>query len=208
MGASHTAAGAACFSRLITNVHRTFFESILIPILNALPHNATITTQDDPSTSWRNTSITIMYKHGDPTLPSSYRSVYSITILTLLSQLFFRRLQPTLDEHRTPDQPGFTPEHATTDHLHTSSPTLTSSTRMATKFLGSLRRLQEDCRHRRTHLPVSPAHNVHHAEMTTHVQKNCLYGCRKQRLHDLGKRHQTGSAPLAHCYCNTSWHLS
>ena len=73
-----------------------------------------------PPQHWRHTTITIIYKSGDPTLPQNYRPIAIIPLLyKLVAGLLYNRLLPLLDKHQTADQAGFRHDYSTEDHLYT-----------------------------------------------------------------------------------------
>ena len=60
----------------------------------------------------------MIYKSGDPSLPSNYRPIAIIPLLyKLFARLLYNRLAPLLDAHQTPDQAGFRHDFSTDDHL-------------------------------------------------------------------------------------------
>ena len=69
---------------------------------------------------WKHTTITIIHKSGDPTLPNNYRPIAVIPLMyKLFARLLYNRLAPLLDKQQTPDQAGFRPDYSTEDHLYT-----------------------------------------------------------------------------------------
>ena len=71
-------------------------------------------TLTQPPPNWRDTTIKVLHKSGDPSSFSNYRPICSIPIMhKLFSQLFFKRLQPTLDASQCDDQDGATPRRTT-----------------------------------------------------------------------------------------------
>ena len=71
---------------------------------------------------WKETTISVIHKSGDPQLPSNYRPISIIPILyKLFARLLYNRLEPQLDQHQTPDQAGFRHDYSTNDHLFTTS---------------------------------------------------------------------------------------
>ena len=73
-----------------------------------------------PPQQWRHTTITIIYKSGDPTMPQNYRPIAIIPLLyKLFARLLYNRLETLLDKQQTPDQAGFRHNFSTEDHLYT-----------------------------------------------------------------------------------------
>ena len=68
-------------------------------------YNTAIKPTEEPPSNWRDTTIKVRYKSSDPSSPSNYRPF----LYKLFSQLFFDRLQPTLDASQSVDQAGFKP---------------------------------------------------------------------------------------------------
>eukprot|EP00973_Karenia_brevis_P045157 6254615-Karenia_brevis.AAC.1 len=63
-------------------------------------------------------SITVLFKDGDPALPSNYRPIVLISLMyKLFSALLRRRLTPLLDEAQCQGQAGFRKHFSTVDHL-------------------------------------------------------------------------------------------
>ena len=79
---------------------------------DALSPNAT------PPTEWKRTTISVIFKSGDPQLPSNYRPIAIIPLLyKLFARLLYNRLETHLDNYQTPDQAGFRHDYSTEDHL-------------------------------------------------------------------------------------------
>ena len=75
-----------------------------------------------PPDQWRQTTISVIYKSGDPQLSNNYRPIAIIPLLyKLFARLLYNRLQPLLDCQQTADQAGFRPHHSTEDHLFTTT---------------------------------------------------------------------------------------
>jgi len=73
-----------------------------------------------PPTQWKQTTITVIYKAGDPKLPQNYRPIAIIPLLyKLFSRLIYNRLEAQLNEHQCSDQAGFRHNFCTEDHLYT-----------------------------------------------------------------------------------------
>ena len=73
-----------------------------------------------PPQHWRHTTITFIYKSGDPTLPQNYIPIAIIPLLyKLFARLLYNWLTPLLDKHQTADQAGFRHNYSTEDHLYT-----------------------------------------------------------------------------------------
>ena len=80
--------------------------------------NDVISPDATPPTQWKQTTISVIYKSGDPQLPSNYRPIAIIPVLyKLFARLLYNRLAPPLDAHQTPDQAGFRHGFNTDDHL-------------------------------------------------------------------------------------------
>ena len=70
--------------------------------------NDVISPDATPPTQWKQTTISVIHKSGDPQLPSNYRPIAIIPLLyKLFARLLYNRLAPLLDAHQTPDQAGF-----------------------------------------------------------------------------------------------------
>ena len=77
--------------------------------------------------NWRDTTTKVMHKSGSPSSPSTCRPICSIPILyRLFSQLFFKRLQPTLDANQFADQAGNSDGETLSGTSHCGSQPLTS----------------------------------------------------------------------------------
>ena len=75
-----------------------------------------------PPDTWRQSTISIIFKSGDPQLPNNYRPISIIPLLyKLFARLLYNRIGPHLDKHQTPDQAGFRHDYSTDDHLYTTS---------------------------------------------------------------------------------------
>ena len=71
-----------------------------------------------PPEAWRRTSLTVIFKDGDPTEPSNYRPIAVIPLMyKLFSRLLRRRLSPILEASQSCDQAGFRAGFQTDDHL-------------------------------------------------------------------------------------------
>ena len=75
-----------------------------------------------PPAEWKYTTISVIFKSGDPQLPNNYRPISIIPLLyKLFARLLYNRLEPLLDKHQTPDQAGFRRNYSTDDHLFTTT---------------------------------------------------------------------------------------
>ena len=87
----------------------------LVTLFNDVMEPNAVTPQE-----WRTTVIKVLFKDGDPKLPSNYRPISIIPILyKLLSRLIMNRIRSTLDSHQCADQVGFRSGYSTDDHLFT-----------------------------------------------------------------------------------------
>ena len=69
-----------------------------------------------PPTQWKQTTITVIYKAGDPKLPQNYRPIAIIPLLyKLFSRLIYNRLEPMLNALQSCDQAGFRRNFCTED---------------------------------------------------------------------------------------------
>jgi len=83
-------------------------------------YNDIVKPDASPPQQWRHTTITIIHKRGDPTLPQNYRPIAIIPMLyKLFARLLYNRLEVLLDKQQTPDQAGFRHNYSTADHLYT-----------------------------------------------------------------------------------------
>ena len=75
-----------------------------------------------PPRQWKETTISVIHKSGDPQLPNNYRPIAIIPILyKLFARLLYNRLEPHLDRYQTADQAGFRHDYSTDDHLFTTT---------------------------------------------------------------------------------------
>ena len=73
-----------------------------------------------PPQQWKQATVTVIHKSGDPKLPSNYRPISIIPLLyKLFSKILYNRLEPILDAHQTPDQAGSRHDYSTEGHLYT-----------------------------------------------------------------------------------------
>ena len=64
--------------------------------------NKAIEPHEQPPPNWKDATIKVRYKSGDPATPSNYRPICSIPIVyKLFSQFLFKRQLPTLDHSFT-----------------------------------------------------------------------------------------------------------
>ena len=90
-----------------------YFWNILLDLYNCILRP----TSPAPS-SWRKTTMTVIYKSGDACLPQNYRPIAVIPILyKLFARLLYNRLAPVLDLEQSVDQAGFRRSYSTLDHL-------------------------------------------------------------------------------------------
>jgi hypothetical protein len=69
---------------------------------------------------WKHTRIKVIFKKGDPQLPSNYRPISILPILyKLLSRILHQRLKKFLDPEQCIDQAGFRAGFSCEDHLLT-----------------------------------------------------------------------------------------
>jgi len=81
-------------------------------------YNDCIREEAVPPSKWRLSSITVLFKSGDPTLPSNYRPITILPLLyKLFSRLLRRRLTCILDTQQSIDQAGFRAGFSAEDHL-------------------------------------------------------------------------------------------
>ena len=70
--------------------------------------NEVLRPDAEPPSKWKASLVTVIFKDGDPALPSNYRPITIIPILyKLFSRLLRRRLEPILDAEQSEDQAGF-----------------------------------------------------------------------------------------------------
>ena len=85
-------------------------------------YNDILQPNAQPPASWRQSTISIIFKSGDPQLPNNYRPISIIPLLyKLFARLLYNRIEPQLDKHQTPDQAGFRHDYSTDDHLYTTT---------------------------------------------------------------------------------------
>ena len=83
-------------------------------------YNDVIRQDVEPPSKWKSSMITVIFKDGDPTLPSNYRPITLIPILyKLFSRLLRRRLEPILEAGQCEDQAGFRHGYSIDEHLLT-----------------------------------------------------------------------------------------
>ena len=72
----------------------------------------------DPPEEWRNTKLVVIFKKGDPTLPSNYRPIAILPIMyKLFSRILCNRLQEFLMPQQSVDQAAYRKGFSTEDHL-------------------------------------------------------------------------------------------
>ena len=92
-------------------------ESHLLKLFNDI-----ITPGQEPPEQWRRTTISVIYKSGDPQLPQNYRPIAIIPLLyKLMSRLLCNRLEANFESEQSPDQAGFRKGFCTEDHLFTTT---------------------------------------------------------------------------------------
>ena len=85
-------------------------------------YNDVTSQHSTPPQQWKQTTISVLYKSGDPLLASNYRPIAIIPVLyKLFARLLYNRLEPLLDRYQTPDQAGFRHDYSTEDHLFTTT---------------------------------------------------------------------------------------
>eukprot|EP00973_Karenia_brevis_P065385 9084690-Karenia_brevis.AAC.1 len=73
-----------------------------------------------PPQQWKHTILTVIYKTGNPQVPSNYRPISAIPLLyKLFARMLYTRLTPILDPQQSQDQAGFRKHFSTLDHLFT-----------------------------------------------------------------------------------------
>jgi len=71
---------------------------------------------------WKQSTIAVLFKSGDPQLPNNYRPITIIPLLyKLFARLLYNRLEPILDPQQSQDQAGFRRNFNTDDHLFTAA---------------------------------------------------------------------------------------
>ena len=99
---------------MIQHCSRDFLKTI-VGIFNQILQPTPLT----PS-SWKEATVKLLYKKGDPKQPENYRP---ITLLSILYKLFSRmlgsRIKVILDREQSSDQAGFRPGYSVDDHLFT-----------------------------------------------------------------------------------------
>ena len=85
-------------------------------------YNDILQPDAQPPDAWKQSTISIIFKSGDPQLPNNYRPISIIPLLyKLFARLLYNRLEPLLDKFQTPDQAGFRHDYSTDDHLFTTT---------------------------------------------------------------------------------------
>ena len=75
---------------------------------------------EEPPQTWKHTCIKVLFKKGDPKLPSIYRPISILLILyKLFSMVLHERLLAYLTEEQSVDQAGFRKGYSCDDHLLT-----------------------------------------------------------------------------------------
>jgi len=93
-------------------------EALIAVLLDLF--NQVIAQNGSPPQTWRQTTITVLYKSGNPQLPQNYRPIAMIPLLyKLFARLLYSRLLPILDKAQSHDQAGFRRGYCTEDHLFT-----------------------------------------------------------------------------------------
>ena len=84
--------------------------------------NDILTPDQTPPEQWRRTTISVIFKSGDPRLPGNYRPIAIVPLLyKLMSRLLCNRLAALFDSQQSPDQAGFRKGFCTEDHLFTAT---------------------------------------------------------------------------------------
>ena len=80
--------------------------------------NAILCSQALPPQRWRHSTISVIFKSGDPQVAKNYRPI-SILSMTykLFSRLLLRRVRPILEQAQAVDQAGFRAGFSCSDHL-------------------------------------------------------------------------------------------
>lgn len=85
-------------------------------------YNEALSPNATPPAEWKRTTISVIFKSGDPQLPSNYRPISIIPLLyKVIARLLYNRLKPHLDNYQTPHQAGFRHNYSTEDHLFTTT---------------------------------------------------------------------------------------
>eukprot|EP00973_Karenia_brevis_P028267 3894935-Karenia_brevis.AAC.1 len=83
-------------------------------------YNQVILPEAQPPEQWKHTTMTVLFKSGDPQKPANYRPICAIPPLyKLFARLLYTRIAPTLHAQQSHDQAGFRPHFSTLDHLFT-----------------------------------------------------------------------------------------
>ena len=79
-----------------------------------------LTDGEEPPQTWRHTCIKVLFKKGDPKLPSNYRPISILPMLyKLFSMVLHGRLLAYLTEQQSVGQAGFRKGYSCDDHLLT-----------------------------------------------------------------------------------------
>ena len=80
--------------------------------------NSILFSQAVPPQRWRHSTISVIFKNGDPQVAKNYRPI-SILSMTykLFSRLLLRRVKPILEQAQAVDQAGFRAGFSCSDHL-------------------------------------------------------------------------------------------
>ena len=80
--------------------------------------NDVLESDRKPPREWMMTKLIVIFKKGDPQLPSNYRPIAILPILyKLFSRMLCMRIQPTLIAQQSTDQAAYRQGFSTEDHL-------------------------------------------------------------------------------------------
>ena len=82
--------------------------------------NDVIKAGQEPPLDWRSSRLVVLFKKGDPALPSNYRPIAILPILyKLFSRMLCGRIKPTIVGQQSVDQAAYRQGFSTEDHLIT-----------------------------------------------------------------------------------------
>ena len=101
---------------LIAEMPKTECELLQHVILDVF--NNVLVLGKPPPSEWRSTRLIVIFKKGDPKLPSNYRPIAILPILyKLFSRMLCNRIQLGLVQKQSVDQAAYRPGYSTEDHL-------------------------------------------------------------------------------------------